>query len=361
MQFSCHTKLIFAITTLLILPACGGGGGGSTPVAATSFSATCSNGSTQTSATSQAAAAALCPAASTIVSTVAATTYAALSEEQAVYNRLNTERVACGFGSLSQNANLDTAAKNHSDWMLLNNTLSHAEVAGTTGFTGLNSVARDTAAGFTSLDGNEDIFALSGGTGLLAGFGDVSARSLLSAPYHLFASLSACMGISVQSISSVGLPVGLGVNLATTIDFAVPQGGTYQLQDATSVLTYPCQGTAGANYRLTNESPSPVPGRNLVTNPLGSVVFVMLRQGQVLTITSASMTNLATGIPVALRPPVTGANDPANYLGLFGNYMGYIIPDAPVAQNTAYQVTLAGTNNGVAFSRTFTFTTGTGG
>jgi hypothetical protein len=213
------------------------------------------------------------------------------------------------------------------------------------------------------LDANEGMFDQTGGTGAITGLGDGAVRAQLSGPYHAFGAISAwrSVGISVESITSLGLPVGGGLNAAVTLDYAVPTGGSYQQQDPSSVLTYPCQASTGVNYRLTNESPSPVPGRNLVTTPLGPAVLVMLRQGRVLTITSATMTNLTTGLPVTLRTPVTSANDPANFFSAFGAYMGYIIPDAPIAQNTAHQVTINGTNNGTAFSRTFTFTSGTGG
>jgi hypothetical protein len=90
---------------------------------------------------------------------------------------------------------------------------------------------------------------------------------------------------------------------------------------------------------------------------LGGSVFVQLRYGNTLAITSATMTQVSNGATVILRTPVTSANSGNAFL----SHQGYVAADAPLLANTAYQVTINGSNNGTAFSRTFTFTTGTGG
>lgn len=130
-----------------------------------------------------------------------------------------------------------------------------------------------------------------------------------------------------------------------------------QLQSSDQILTYPCEGTTGTDRQLTGESPNPVPGRDLSANPLGGSVFVQLRYGNTLAITSATMIEKSTGSAVALRAPVTSINSGNAFL----SHQGYVAADAPLLANTPYQVTINGTNNGTVFSRTFTFTTGTGG
>jgi hypothetical protein len=119
----------------------------------------------------------------------------------------------------------------------------------------------------------------------------------------------------------------------------------------------------GANFRLSNESPNPIPGRDLAVNPLGTTVLVTLRPGNRLVVTASSFTQVSNGQVVATRAPVGSANDPYRGCseGCFTANEAYIAADAPMLANTAYRVNLAGTNNGVPFTNAFTFTTGSGG
>jgi uncharacterized protein YkwD len=131
---------LFAVAALS-LAACGGGGASSTTPSATLYTAQCTNGQgTRVSTVSQADAAAQCFGdtgvyASTIVTSVPADTYNATTqaEEKAAFALLNQERSSCGFGKLAQNAQLDTAAQGHADWLLKNNYTGHYQVAGTPG------------------------------------------------------------------------------------------------------------------------------------------------------------------------------------------------------------------------------------
>ena len=129
---------------------------------------------------------------------------------------------------------------------------------------------------------------------------------------------------------------------------------------ATDVKTYPCDGATGISRLLSNESPNPVPGRDLNANPLGSSVYIAVREGNRLTITTASMADAVTGQNVMLRVPVTSANDPYGPCasGCFKANQAYIVADSPLQPETAYIVRISGANNGVEFNRTFTFSTG---
>ena len=168
------------------------------------------------------------------------------------------------------------------------------------------------------------------------------------------------VGVSVRS----GLDTGTGsAKVILQIDAAFKKTVGPQLLAATAVHTYPCEGTSGVNSKLSNEEPNPVPGRDLSTTPLGSSVYVSVRVGNVLTISSASMIQIGTGQSVTLRPPITAANDPYGpcAAGCFKPHQAYVVADAPLQASTPYQVSINGTNNGTPFARTFTFTTGTGG
>ena len=147
-------------------------------------------------------------------------------------------------------------------------------------------------------------------------------------------------------------------------DGGLKTGVELQLLGSDDVVTYPCNGVTGVNFQLRNETPNPVPGRNLSTNPIGTPILIKVRDGNALNVTNAAMINVATGAPVVLRAPIGAANDPnrtgGNGFGYFKPSEAYVAPDAALMPGTTYQVTIVGTNNGAAFSRTFNFTTGTG-
>jgi len=290
---------------------------------------------------------------STLVTSVPTPTYPAGSEELAAFNLLNAERGRCGFGLVAQNAAIDKAAKAHADYQALNNVFDHLEVSTLAGFTGIAAFDRMLAAGYIneSVNGADDM-AINSTSADKTGFGAISTRVLLNAPYHMDGLLinTRDIGISIQSTSDV-------VN-------TIPHAGTYaqfdqtstitaglQLQASSSVSTYPCDGTTGTNYQLRQETPNPVPGRDLVANPLGSSILIAVRAGNTLVITSSSMTQVTNSTNVTLRTPVN--HGPTNRY--------FISADAPTLPNTAYKVTISGTNNGEGFTTTFTFTTGTGG
>jgi len=97
-----------------------------------------------------------------------------------------------------------------------------------------------------------------------------------------------------------------------------------------------------------------------------SASLVAVRPGNRLVVSSSTFTQESTGQRVATRAPIGGTNDPVNAdgrcaEGCFTLSEAYIAADGPLQPNTAYRVNLAGTNNGVAFTRQFTFTTGAGG
>ena len=85
------------------------------------------------------------------------------------------------------------------------------------------------------------------------------------------------------------------------------------------------------NRQLTNETPNPVPGRDLRTSPLASTVYIAAREGNRNVITSAAMTRAATGEAVVLRAPVTEANNPFGpcQTGCFESQQTYVVPDVP--------------------------------
>lgn len=338
-------KLGFATLVAATLVACGGGGGGAAP-------ATTGTVVGQAPITTP-----VISTASNILTSAPAPGYAAGSEELVAFTLLNAERSFCGFGVLAQNTKLDTAAKAHADWQLLNHYFGHYEVVGTPGFTGVFPADRLVAAayGATGTFVEDDDIATRIGLSNKTGFGKEGLRGLLNAPYHAKSLLTGNREIGVSVRSSTDVASTFGPRVILQLDMASNNSDGSQSIDGSAVATYPCEGSTEIERSLADESPNSVPGRDLAANPLGSSIQVMLRDGNTLTITSASMIKIATGAAVTLRTPVTSANDPHSS---FKSHQGYIAADAPLEASTKYQVTINGTNNGTAFSRTFSFMTG---
>ncbi|MDM0028406.1 CAP domain-containing protein [Variovorax saccharolyticus] len=368
----------------MALTGCGGGGGGGGAIAALPTTP-------QTPTSPQSPADPITPNTPTeptaggdasLVSSVAAATYSASSEEFAAFDLLNQERARCGFGKLAQNAQLDVAAQGHANYLVKNNYTGHFQASGVPDYTGNGPADRATAAGYNWAVIMDDNSSVTGaGANTLAGKGAAGIRSLLSAPYHALSLLSPELdvGISVVSSDTVGTTGTYGPRTVTQLNIGVQQGQFSQKPDSATVQTYPCNGTAGTAYQLKNESPNPIPGRDLAVNPIGQPVMVAVRPGQALTITSATMVKKSDGSAVTLRPALTKLNDTN---GSIANGYAVIMPDAPLLPNTEYTVTIAGTNTTTTgmdgngnlistgtnpaikdnttgdFSKTFSFTTG---
>ncbi|WP_218002312.1 CAP domain-containing protein [Variovorax soli] len=279
---------------------------------------------------------------STLVTSVPAPTYAAGSEELKAFSLLNAERARCGFGLLRQSTALDQAARGHAFYQLYNNISGHFQSATDPHFTGTNPGTRAEAAGYNYSEVQENIIDFRSTTNL-ANYGPKSVRGLLSAPYHALSMLRGMLdvGISVMNSDATGTTATHGPRIIGQFDAGVMQGSATQKPGSAVVLTYPCEGSTDVKYELRGESPNPVPGRDLNTNPVGQGVMVMVREGQILNVTSAAMVRTSDGTPVALRPVMTQANDPN---GRIGSNEAVVLPDAPLLAGTQYTVTLSVTN-----------------
>jgi hypothetical protein len=344
-KFTFSTVFVAAVLAAA-LTACGGGGSGSIATTDTT---------TTTTTTTTVPNPVPVVNTSTLVTSVPAATYAVGSEETTAYSYLNAERKKCGFGLLAQNAALDAAAKSHAEWMLINNLYGHNETSGTNGFTGVNPAARSVTAGYAASG------AFNPGEVLNQVGASKTARAtrmvagLFVAPYHMLGSIrgNRDVGVAIRDMADVGLSPDNMSYLA--IEFGAKNTAGLQVADTGTVRTYPCEGTIDVPTALFGEIPSPVPTRDLATSPIGTSIGVVGDVGTVVLITSANVTNIATGAAVTMRAPMSTANDP-NPTELLSNE-AYISADTMLALNSQYQVVIAGTMNGVAFSRNFTFTT----
>lgn len=335
---------------LAALAGCGGGEGGGP--------------ATSTPAPSAQPAAVVTPVSTsaTLVTSVSPSTYPTGSEEAAAFDQLNAQRQACGFGLLAPNSNLDVAAKGQANWNVRNGYVGHYQTAGTPGFTGITPDDRIEAAGYAlrsqfrpTDEGSTRVSPSKGG------LGKSGMATLLNAPYHLSGLMSSFKDVGISVLSPVEVAGATLAGATLQVNLAYKNAAGSQLLDASVVATYPCEGSTEIIRQLTNETPSPVPGRDLSRTPLESSVYVAVRDGNTLAITHASLTNLATGVAVNLRPVLNSQNDP-NKVGsqsYFGSHQAVITADAAMAANTRYQAVISGTNNGAVFSRSFIFTTAT--
>lgn len=344
------TKTIRAVThigmvaILVSLSACGGSGGGTStaPVAVTSPT----NPTTPTTPTNPT------PPATTpgnLVTTVPAPTTTD-PDKAAAYAFLNAQRSQCGFGLLASNTQLETAAQNHANYIGANfaahsDAYSHTEVASYLNFTGVNPSDRIALTGYAANGGGAEEFASATSGSSVQQTGIVT---LLSAGYHLRSLVGG--GYYDVGIATAGLVAG-----ANTV--VVELGAkTTPLQDVSSadLVSYPCAGSQvkTSAFGIGHESPEPFPARDYSAQPLGQPIYARIRSGQTLLVRSFTVQNSATQAFVPQAGLFTQASDPNHELGA-NEVLWY--PNVPFVAGQSYVVTIVGTNNGVDFTKTFTF------
>ncbi len=287
-----------------------------------------------------------------------ATAYVSGSEELAAFNLINQARSECGFGSLARNAQLDDAAFGHANWSLLNNVSGHVQNTGTAAFTGATPTDRITASGYIATlfgAGTGEVVSGMNGTSVKTGFGIQGVRNLLNAPYHQSVMLAGYRDVGVSVLNDIDVGSTRGPRVLTVMNLGYRDPDGRQSLGSTDVRTYPCQGSDGVARQLTNETPNPTPGRDLALNPLGTSIYLAVREGQTITITSAALLRTAGAVPVQLRAPVTRVNDPNS---AYRSHEAFVSADSPLAPATQYTAAITGTNSGAAFNLGFTFTTG---
>ncbi|OYU32546.1 MAG: hypothetical protein CFE39_02805 [Comamonadaceae bacterium PBBC2] len=345
-------RLACLVSATAGLVACGGGGSAATE----STNSGSNNNSAQVAVLPDGSVVNSIP--SDILVQIPASTYAAGSQEQLVFKFLNAERIRCGFGALRHAPQLDASAMAHANWGVLNQQLSHLELASTypNGFTGATLTDRARFHGYDSQSLGE---VFSGFTNMPASAseGITSMRLLLNAPYHMVFMTAPYrdMGVGVKRIADVGKSSGFDLVMT---EFGVLQQDSFQDLATDAVATYPCEGTTGVAYSLNNEDPNPIPGRDLSTKPLGSSIIFRVRRGQKLNIDAISVVETATGTAVGLRRHVGGnGNEDSTYKD-FDASVAYVAAESPMKPNTSYTVKVNGSNDGASFSKQFTFQTG---
>lgn len=318
-----------SIAVSLMLAACGGGGGGggdsssgAAPAAAASSANTATSGN------------------------VAIPQYAANGAQLAVFNTINQQRQQCGFPAFVENTVLDQAAQAHAAYMGLNGgAITDDEVLGNAGYTGNTYTDRAVHFGFPGLatvySGGASAGFYTNATLSETAYGQQLAYAWLSGVYHVAVAAWPVteIGVGWDETTFNGFPEA---HSSVTIANEQPLAGNLP-------LTFPCQGTTGIAYIVAGEIPTP-PN---TSGAFGAPVAVVGNVADTITLTSGTYTD-ASGNVITLQL-LNSANDSNK---LVPSFEAVAYPITPLTANTTYTVSLTGTRNGTAFSRTFTFTTG---
>ncbi|CAN7165874.1 CAP domain-containing protein [Massilia sp. LjRoot122] len=317
-------SLIAALVAASTLAACGGGGSDSTGGAVASPTAVTPPPTTSTPSTVPDA------------SAPTATNDIAIDGR----NWINYRRAQAGVPAVTENVLINRAALGHSEYLRINNLMSHDQVAGKQGFTGATLKDRLNAAGYTipatGYAYGEVISAATNGTGFFM------AEELITAIYHRFVMFE-------PKFRELG--TGAAINSSSrynyfTADFATRNGFGPGIA-ANTVVTWPFNGQTGVvpNFFSDTEEPDPVAGINNVGYP------VSVHANIDAPVTMQTFTIRPRG-GANLQVQVVNSSATASQRTAIA-----IVPLAPLQAATTYEVSFSGTVNGAPVTRDWSFTT----
>jgi hypothetical protein len=255
------------------------------------------------------------------------------AERLAAFDRLNEIRLSAGLGLLAQNVLLDRAAQAHADWIIANDSFTHEEVAGTSGFTGAHWWDRDEALGYVPVGGEE----------LMAGIvhGAQGVDVLVNGVYHRAGMLAfepVDVGIGWSGLTAASISMPLVVDMTCPGDDLVRSLGQAAQPAIDGVAIWPLDGARDVPLRLGLESPNPVPGQDVST--LGTPVSVTVDNEATIDTASFVLTNSATGEVVTTRI-LTQRSDPNL---LVPRSFVALVPLSPLTPGARYQAVFRGTS-----------------
>ena len=255
-------------------------------------------------------------------------------------NWLNFRRGQVGISVLTRSALIDSAARNHSDYQRINNTVVHDEVAGKAGFTGATPLERLQHVGYFFSGSYAYGEVISAST---SSSGQYLAEELITAIYHRFVIFEP----KFKEIGAGSASNGSGYTYFTT-NFAASNGFGPGIGNG-GIVSWPVDGQTGVtrNFFSDFESPDPVAGANEVGYP----VSVHADIDVVLSVTSFTIhphggANL--GVKLLAHGP-TDQHTPDSAAA--------IVPLTVLAGSTTYDVNFSGTSNGTPISKAWSFTT----
>lgn len=331
--------------------ACGGGGGGGT-----------TTGTATTPSTAL-------PSVSVVIPT---SSYPVGSAELGGWTVLQQARVLCGFGALTQNTKLDAAALVHARYQ---NSISiasgvseltHYETVTTDPYyTGYNPWDRTSFQGYgTQVAEILEATVWNYSTSNLPNFPTMQERgadsmlSLLNTVYHLTGAMydgaDVGFGADIQTVSLGGTARREEYRFGSLNGY---QSAARRIKLGTGIVaTYPCQGSSNipSAFVPAYETPNPFPAMTSTSQMVGPPIYLKVDAGQVLTVTSSSVSKGGISVPTIL---LNRANDPQVPKEITSNE-AFVVPASALSPSSVYQVSLSGTVNGAPFTRSFTMSTG---
>ncbi len=256
-------------------------------------------------------------------------------------NWINYRRSQIGIAVLTRNAQIDMAAQRHSDYQRINNTVSHDQIAGKQGFTGIALVQRLSEAGYVFTTSSNyaygEVISATNSTS-----GAYMAEELITAIYHRFVIFEP----RFKEIGTGSATNASGYNYFTT-DFAANNGYGPGVGRG-NVVTWPIAGQSAVtrNFLSDFESPDPVPELNEVGYP------VSVHGDIESTLTVSSFTLRPRGEAEVTVKLLTRSID-----GITPKSAAAVVPLTVLRAATIYDVSFTGALDGVAVTRNWSFTT----
>lgn len=251
----------------------------------------------------------------------------------------NYRRQQIKLAALTRNAQLDNAAQAHSEYQRANNVISHDEVAGAPGYTGAELGQRISAAGYRFSSSRYAYGEVISATASTSGF--AAADDLVTAIYHRFVIFEPTFSQAGGGSATVsnGYTYFTANFTANGLGNGVGRGG---------FVTYPTEGQRGVptNFFSDREIPDPVPDRNEVGFPVSVHADITSR------VTVNSFTLRPQGGAAVSTRLLSADTDPETPPSAAG-----LIPLEPLRASTTYEVQFNATIDGVAVSRSWTFST----
>ena len=256
-------------------------------------------------------------------------------------NWINYRRGQIGMPPMTASALIDRAAQSHSDYQRLNDEITHDQVAGKPGFTGIKVLNRLNAAGYNFVQSNSYAYGeVISATTNNSGFYMVD--ELITAIYHRFV-------IFEPSFKEVGTGSGTTARNYTyfTADFAANNGYGAGIGTG-NIVTWPFSDQTGVtpNFFSDYEAPDPVPNKNEVGYPISVHADITAK------VTVTSFTIRARG--GALLPTRLLQNDVDTQTTPSA---AAIVPLDVLKAATTYDVSFSGAINGSAVTKNWSFTT----
>lgn len=266
-------------------------------------------------------------------------------------NQINARRTQAGMPALERSALVDTAARGHSDYQRLNKEVTHEQTVGKRGFTGVKLYDRLEKAGYTVPNASWAYGEVISAIATLDGA--VLADELITAIYHRFA-------IFDPSYKQIGAGAATGASNYTYFTTNFAANGSYGPGIGTGNLAiWPADGQAGVsrNFFSDSETPDPVNDESLgeKINEVGYPVSVHADVNSIVRVTSFTIRPRGGAdlrVKLLIREPAGKAVDVNTPISAAS-----IIPLAPLAANTIYDVSFSGTVSGLPRTKTWSFTT----